>query len=66
MTIQETYTDMAGNYRVVVSIDATKAIPLKYPAPVSEATAFADAQTVLDREAEQALLDNWTPLDYEL
>lgn len=66
MIIQAAYTDMAGKYRVVVEVDATRSIPLKYESIVSNSVAFADAQKVLDREAEQALLNSWTPIDYEL
>lgn len=66
MIIQAAYTDMAGKYRVVVEVDPTRAIPLKYESTVSDAVAFADAQKMLDREAEQAELNSWTPIDFNL
>ena len=66
MTIQEAYTDSAMNYRVVVSVSNERAIPLKFKTIVSDEYAFAEAQKVLDREAEQAELNSWTPIDFDL
>ena len=48
------------------SLDNTRAIQLKYESTVTNEVAFADAQKVLDMEAEQALLNSWTPIDYKL
>jgi hypothetical protein len=53
MTITERLTDMAGKYRVLVEIDNTRAIPLKYNNEVDDSVAFADAKVILNREAEQ-------------
>lgn len=66
MTIKEAYTDMAGKYRVVVEIDNTRCIPLKYEQTIADAIAFADAQKLLDREAVQAELDSWNPINFDL
>lgn len=53
MEISERQTDMAGKYRVLVSISNELAIPLKYETEVSDDVAFADAQKVLDMESQQ-------------
>jgi hypothetical protein len=66
MIITERETDMAGKYRVLVEIDNTKAIPLKYATEVDDSVVLADAQGVLDREAEQAELDVLNPINFEL
>lgn len=66
MKIVEQITDMAGKIRVMVEIDNTRSIPLKYQSEPTQEQVFADAQAILDREAAQAELDSWTPIDFEL
>jgi hypothetical protein len=66
MIIKERETDMAGKYRVLVEIDNTKAIPLKYNEVVDDSVVLADAQSVVDREAAQAALDALKPINFEL
>ena len=66
MTITERITDMAGKYRVLVEIDNNRAIPLKYNNEVDDSIAFTDAQVILDREAEQAEIDSWKTINFDL
>jgi len=66
MTIKETYQDMAGNYRYVVEVDNTLAIPLKYTSTVTDAKVLQDAQAVYDRMLEQEEINSWTPINYDL
>jgi len=66
MTITERYTDMAGNYRVMVEVDNTMAIPLKYKTTVADSVPLADAQALLDREAAAAVIAAWTTINYDL
>jgi len=66
MTIKETYQDMAGNYRYVVEVDSTLAIPLKYVTSVTDAKVLQDAQAVYDRMLEQEEINSWTPIDFNL
>lgn len=49
MIIKETYQDMAGNYRYLVEVDNTLAIPLKYSEEQLEAAVLSDAQRVYDQ-----------------
>jgi len=66
MTIKETYQDIAGNYRYVVEVDSTLAIPLKYTTTVTDAKVLQDAQAVYDRMLEQTEINSWTPINYDL
>jgi len=66
MTITERLTDMAGKYRVLVEIDVTRAIPLKYNNVVADSVAFADAQAILNKEAEQAEIESWKSINFDL
>jgi hypothetical protein len=53
MEISERQTDMAGKYRVLVSISNERAIPLKFETEVSDDVVFSEAQKVLDLESQQ-------------
>lgn len=66
MTITERYTDMAGNYRYTVEVDATLAIPLKYVTTVTDATVLDDAQTVYDKMVADAELNALPVINFDL
>lgn len=66
MRIIEQITDMAGRIRVIVEIDNTRSIPLKYQSTPTEEQVFADAQAFLDREAVETELNSWLSIDFEL
>lgn len=62
MIIKERETDMAGKYRVLVEIDNTRAVPLKYNETVDDSVVFSDTQSVLDRD----VVNNIKPIIFEL
>lgn len=66
MIIKERETDMAGKYRVLVEIDNTRAIPLKYNENVDDSVVFYNAQSVLNLEAEQTALNNLECINFDL
>lgn len=53
MIIIEKYFDDAGKYRVVVEIDNTRAIPLKFQQEVDDEMAFLEVQKILDTKKKQ-------------
>ena len=59
MIIVERYTDIAGKYRVTVTLeDNTRAFSLKFQNTVSDNEAIAEAQRIIDAEkAQQAEQD---------
>jgi hypothetical protein len=66
MNIKERETDMAGNYRYLVEVDSTLAIPLKYVTSVTDEKVLQDAQAVYDRMIEQEEKNSWITLDFSL
>jgi hypothetical protein len=66
MTITERLTDIAGKYRVLVEIDNTRAIPLKYNSVVADSVALADAHVLLNGEIKQAEIVSWVSANFEL
>lgn len=48
MIIIEKETDIAGKYRVVVEIDNTRAIPIKFNEEVSDEVVYQEIERILE------------------
>lgn len=67
MEIIERQVDLAGKYRVLVGVDNTRAIPLKFQEKISDEIVFKEAQRIIDFEEQQRVdLENLQLLEKEL